>query len=325
MEGLLIKRAILILCLILLIVFLLRISKSLKRERRIARYSLNMNSTKDLSLFDKLSLLYSRITNKYQNNKILAGRSKKYHKYLNDSDFTNASIFIINKLITAFIFVVLVIISYTIKGKNIGIIGFIISFIIGYYLYDIYLLFRTNRKKKKIKNDMLRAVVIMNNAFKAGKSTLQAVEIASKELPNPIAEEFKKIHQDMSYGLSADIAFRRFARKINIEEAYYISSSLTILSKTGGNIINVFNSIEKTLFDKKKLESDLKNSTAASNLVIKILMIIPVLFVLAIYVISPNYFSPLFNNPIGIFMLLIIIIMFITYTYLLSKIMKVRI
>ena len=51
---------------------------------------------------------------------------------------------------------------------------------------------------------MLRAVIIMNNAFKAGKSVLQAVEIASNDLPKPISIEFKRIYQDLVFGLSSD-------------------------------------------------------------------------------------------------------------------------
>lgn len=172
---------------------------------------------------------------------------------------------------------------------------------------------------------MLRAVIVMNNAFKAGKSTLQAIEIASLDLPMPIAREFQKIYQDMSYGLSVDVAFGRFAKRVKLEEANYIASSLTILNKTGGNIIHVFSSIERTLFDKKKLESDLKNSTAASNLVVKVLMVIPIIFVLLIYVISPTYFEPLFSSTLGYMILLIIGLMFISYIYLLNKIMKVKV
>ena len=129
----------------------------------------------------------------------------------------------------------------------------------------------------------------------------------------------------MSYGLSVDVAFMRFAKRVKLEEANYIASSLTILNKTGGNIINVFSSIEKTLFDKKKLEEDLKNSTAASNLVVKVLMVIPVLFVLIIYVVSPNYFEPLFASALGCMILFIVLFMFVIYIYLLNKIMKVRV
>ena len=204
-------------------------------------------------------------------------------------------------------------------------IAFIFSFIMGYYIYDVYLYFSLKYRKKKIKDDMLRAVIVMNNSFKAGKSILQAVNIVSKTLPRPISIEFKSIYQDMSYGLSADVAFSRFAKRVDLEEASFIASSLTILSKTGGNIVNVFSSIEKTLFDKKKLESDLKNSTAASNLVVKFLMGVPIVFIMLIYVVSPTYFNPLFSSVIGYFIIFIIIMMLSIYLYLLNKIMKVRV
>ena len=165
----------------------------------------------------------------------------------------------------------------------------------------------------------------MNNAFKVGKSILQAVTIVSNTLPKPISIEFKKIAGDMSYGLSADVAFSRFAKRVDLEEANFIASSLTILNKTGGNIVNVFSSIERTLFDKKKLESDLKNSTAASDLVVKFLMIVPIVFIILIYMVSPNYFDPLFSSVLGYFIIGIIILMFSVYLYLLNKILKVSV
>lgn len=308
-----------------IILLIIKIYHTIELERRIARYSLKMDQSEELSYFDKLYCKYQQFLHKFQKNPTLIKYSTKYekHSYLENS--INAVSFIINKLVIALSFVLLILVSSTLRGKIVNFSSFLFSFIIGYYLYDIYLVIHQKRRKKKIKNDMLRAVIIMNNAFKAGKSTLQAVEIASHDLPEPIAKEFRKIAQDMAYGLSVDIAFNRFAKRVDIEEAKYISSSLTILSKTGGNIIMVFSSIERTLFDKKKLESDLKNSTAASNLVVKVLMVIPILFVLVIYFISPDYFEPLFQSTLGYLMISIIILMFSIYLYLLNKIMKVKV
>lgn len=325
MDSILLVRILLVVIAILLIVLLLKLYKAIRMEKRIGRYSLKLNNSEEQSYSDKLLEKYKRLVSKYQDNKAINKASSKYEKYIPVGEQIKATQFIINKLIIACCFVSLIIISYIIKGELINFITFIFCFIIGYYIYDVYLIFSKKRRKTKIKNDMLRAVIIMNNAFKAGKSTLQAVEIASKELPQPIAREFKKIHQDMSFGLSTDVAFQRFAKRVELEEATYIASSLTILNKTGGNIINVFSSIEKTLFDKKKLESDLKNSTAASNLVVKVLMIIPILFVILIYVISPNYFEPLFASTLGYIILFIIWLMFVIYIYLLNKIMKVKV
>ena len=200
----------------------------------------------------------------------------------------------------------------------------LLDFILGFYILDIYLIIDKRRKRRIIQDQILRAVIIMNNAFKAGRSTLQAVEIASKELAPPINYEFEKMYKDMKYGLSVDSVFDRFAKRINIEEARYISSSLTVLNKTGGNIVNVFSAIERTLFDKKKLKAELKNLTASSNMIVKILLAVPFVFILLIYVLNPNYFDPLFASPLGYMLLLLIFLILITYVWFLQKLMKVR-
>jgi tight adherence protein B len=127
----------------------------------------------------------------------------------------------------------------------------------------------------------------------------------------------------MKYGLSVDVVFDRFAKRINVEEAEYLSSSLTILNRTGGNIVAVFNSIEKTLFDKMKLKEELKNSTTVSTLLVRVLLVVPLFIVLVIYLLNPNYFDPFFESTIGYILLLIVLIIFIIYAYLLQRIVKV--
>ena len=199
----------------------------------------------------------------------------------------------------------------------------IINYFIGYYLLDFLLFFNYKRKTRNIENDLLRAIIIMNNCFKAGKSTLQALKVASDELPYPLGDEFKKMYLDMKYGLSIDTVFERFARRVNIDEAIYLSSSLTILNKTGGNIVEVFSSIERTLFDKKKLKEEMKNISAAPKVVVIILSIIPIIFVFIVYLLNPMYFNPLFNSVLGYIIISIIIIMFIIYLILLLKTLKV--
>lgn len=325
MDSILLLRIVLSIVVIVILTLLFKLHKAIKCERRIAKYCLKIEKQEELSYFDKLWEKYKKFIKICKKNERLMKYSKKYEKYAQVGEGLGAIQFVINKLVIAFCFVVLVIASYAIQGKLIGFIGFVFSFILGYYIFDFYLILSRKRRNQKIKNDMLRAVIIMNNAFKVGKSTLQAVQIASRDLPNPIAKEFKKIYQDMAYGLSVDVAFMRFAKRVNLEEANYIASSLMILNKTGGNIINVFSSIERTLFDKKKLEEELKNSTTASNFVVKFLMVVPIFFVVIIYVVSPDYFDSLFASVLGYIVLFIIWLMFVIYVYLLNKIMKVRV
>ena len=211
------------------------------------------------------------------------------------------------------------------NDKSLTIVSLLVNLILGYYLLDIFLFFYYKRQTKLIDNELLRAIIVMNNAFKSGKSTLQALNIAASELPEPISDEFKKMYLDMKYGLSVDAVFDRFAKRVDLEEAVYLSSSLTILNKTGGNIVEVFSSIERTLFDKKKLNEELKNISASPNMIIKVLFIIPIVFVLIIYILNPNYFKPLFESTLGYMIIGIMVLMFIIYVVLLKRIMKIEV
>ena len=317
---------VLIFSLVAIITFFIMINDTIKIEKRISKYTIKGSRTKfDKSYFDMVADSYKMFVKRQRRkiSKLFPKLVRKYDKYVTDGE-VRAADYVTHKIVISFLFIILTIIAMVVQGRFITLIQIIVSMVWGFYILDILLIINSKFKKRKIENDMLRAIIIMNNAFKSGKSTIQAVEIASEKLPKPINLEFKRMHQEMKYGLSVDVVFDRFAKRMNIEEAEYLSSSLTILNRTGGNIIAVFNSIEKTLFDKKKLKEELKNSTTVSNLLVKILLVVPIFFVLIIYLLNPNYFDPFFQSTTGYILLLIIIILFAIYAYLLQKIIKVE-
>ena len=109
-----------------------------------------------------------------------------------------------------------------------------------------------------------------------------------------------------------------------MEEVTYLTASLSIINKTGGNIIRVFNSIEKTLVNKKKLRLELNSLTSGSKIIVNVLFFVPLLFVLFVGIVSPDYFMPFITNPFGILMLILIILLYIIYIIVIKQIMKVR-
>lgn len=316
---------VLVFTVITIITLFIRMNDTIKLEKRISRYTIKESRDKyDNSYYDKFFDKYKSFVKAQRKKitKLFPNLVRKYDKYVTDGE-VRAADYVTHKIVISFIFVILTIVAMVIQGKLITLFQLFCNMIFGFYILDIILFIFNKFKKKQIENDMLRAIIIMNNAFKSGKSTIQAVEIASEKLPKPISLEFKRMHQEMKYGMSVDVVFDRFARRMKLEEAEYLSSSLTILNRTGGNIIAVFNSIEKTLFDKKKLEEELKNLTTVSKLLVKILLIVPIVFVLIIYLLDPNYFDPFFESSIGYMLLGIVFVLFIIYAYLLQRIVKV--
>lgn len=331
MNFKLIIQIVLVIILFITIIFVIKRMQSSKKIKRVSYYALEPMKDHNIPLSDKAVKLYYDVVKKLRSyvKKVYIFRitSKRYEKYIKYKDRNKimAIDYISYKLIIALAFIILTIISQAFVSRSFSLLGYIINYFIGYYLLDIYLVINYKKQTKLIREELLRAVIIMNNAFKAGKSTLQAINIASKELPEPINDEFKKMYLDMKYGLSVDKVFERFAKRVDLEEAVYLSSSLTILNKTGGDITQVFSSIERTLFDKKKLDEELKNISASPSMVVKVLFVIPIIFILVIYLLNPNYFEPLFSGILGYMIIAIIIVMFIIYALLLRRILKVEV
>lgn len=313
-----------------IIFYLIIYNKSLKIERRISKYSIESIKNNEVSFFDLLYDYYLKLINKIskvlKKSVVISKYSLKYNKYIsydNEKDIEEMD-FVSNKFFICFIFIVIISFAKIIEGVMPSFYDILISGLVGFFLLDIYFKFSDYMKKRMVEQDLLNAIIIMNNAFRSGRSTMQAIEIVSQELKGPIKQEFKKMHLEISYGLSLDVVFDRFSKRVNSEEVSYITSSLSILNKTGGNIIKVFSSIEKMLFDKRKLKQEMKSLTSSASLISKILLFMPFIFVLFIIILNPTYFVPLINTTIGNIILGLIILIYLIYAYVVSRIMKVR-
>ncbi|MBQ8234013.1 MAG: type II secretion system F family protein, partial [Bacilli bacterium] len=238
--------------------------------------------------------------------------------------FKNSMDIISSKLNVALLFLTLALIAHIINLSSISFFKLLIPFIIGFTIPDLLYFIKYKKYVNDIENDLLQAIIIMNNAFKSGRSITQAIDLVASELSGPISDEFKKIGIELSSGLDLSVSFKRFANRINVEEVTYLTASLSILNKTGGNIIKVFSSIEHSLFMKKKLNLELRSLTSSSKIIIKVLFLVPLLFVLFVSLITPTYFMPFINTEIGLIILLFMIIYYIIYIVVVSKIMKVR-
>ena len=324
-------RVVVFVFIILIGIYIYRLFKIHQLEKRVTKFSLKTMDQKQETVVEKVKSSYyrfidniSKIFKKLGLFKIL---KKKYEdQYISNEKIKYPEYYIISsKIVISFLLVLLVIVLSIIKLKNINILVVILTFILGFFLPDIYSGVSKKKKEKELEKDLLKAVIIMNNAFKSGRSIMQAIELVSTELDSDMGKEFKKIFIDLTYGLELSSAFDRFYNRVKLDEIKYISSSLVLVNKTGGNIVEVFNSIENEFYERKKLHDELFYQTALSNLVFKILVAIPFIIFLVIYVINPSYFSPMYMTGIGRILSSVIIVIYISYILIVRKIVRLKV
>ena len=326
-----IVQTLIILALAFVIFYLIIYNKALKLERRFAKYSIDSIKDNSKSLFDLISETYfnviQNLSKTFKKSSFLKRYSLRYNRYISYENKKNitAMDYVTNKFLICILFIVIISFARVIEGRFPSMIDIMISGLIGFFSIDIWFKITDYIKSKQVEQELLNAIIIMNNAFRSGRSTMQAIEIVAKELKGPIKQEFKKMHLEISYGLSLDTVFERFSKRVDVEEVSYITSSLTILNKTGGNIIKVFTSIEKMLFNKRKLKQEMKSLTSSSTMISRVLLFMPFVFVGAIFLLNRDYFTVLFSTSIGNIILCLIIILYVLYAIIVNRIMKVRI
>lgn len=316
--------------LVAILIFLLVLDRIVRLEKRIVKYTVTPLKDRSKSIFDKIAIkindLSYRISNYIDRFESIENLSKKYQKYVDafsDGSY-NAVDFISRKIIVSFTFLIASIVIQTLRFKLLSTYELIIPLVFGYYLLDMIYAYKYHKYRKRIEKDLLQAIIIMNNSFKSGRSISQAVDLVAEQMEGAIALEFKKMSLEISFGLDIEEVFKRFSDRIKIEEATYLTSSISVLNKTGGNIIKVFTSIEKTLFNRQKLNLEMKSMTASSKVIMNVLTFMPVVFTIFISFIKPDYFTPLFRNEIGFIILGIILVLYVCYIIVVRKIMKVR-
>lgn len=316
---------------ILLFMYLLfSFRKSVKLEKRISKFSIRSIEDNSNSLFDnftkKYQKLISKISSVIEKSVFIQKYSKKFDKYLSVSNGTHSTgmDFVSSKIILSVLFLIVAIASKALQSKIISTYEMVLPFIVGFFVLDIVYFSKYKMFRKRIENDLLQAIIIMNNAFKSGRSITQAIELVTTELDGPISKEFSKMVNELNLGLSIDVVFNRFSERVNLEEVTYLTASLSILNKTGGNIIKVFTSIEKSMFNKRKLRLEMQALTGSSRLIVYVLFLVPVFFVILVSLINPSYFEPFFTSSIGIILLIFMVLYYIVYVILVNKIMKVR-
>ena len=312
-------------------IYLIRLSKSLTLEKRLADFAITSVKDNDVSFFDRLSFYvwkFIHLIAKFCKHSVLLRKyGLKYERFIpsNERNKKEGLDYVAIKILFCLVFLLLGIITLIMHFQDFDGMILLVILILAFFLPDIFLNIRFNQKRKRIEEDLLKAIIIMNNAFGSGKNIMQAIQIVKTELDGPIQDEFEKIYLDISYGLTLDIVFKRFYERVKVEDAKYITSSLTLLNKTGGDIVKVFSRLEKSILDKKNLRNELHSLTSSSRFVFRFLTVLPFAFVLIIFILNPSYFTPLFTSSLGIMVLVFMAILYILYIIIIRRVLEVKI
>jgi tight adherence protein B len=230
---------------------------------------------------------------------------------------------------------------YFLKGSLIGIvIGYLFysSIIISLCMsaFGVYYLHVMKKQLIKARKWQLNlefrdGLASLSSALNAGYSMENAFAQATRDLrlmypgKSFIVPEFERITNQININQSIEEIMLCFGDRSDIEDIKNFARVLETAKRTGGDLIRIIRSAEKTITDKIEINREIITLITAKKLESNIMCIIPFGIILYLRLFTDGYLNPLYHNLFGyVFMSILLIFYLFVYT-LAQKIVNIEI
>lgn len=212
------------------------------------------------------------------------------------------------------------IIAVAVIGYVIGTKSFLMAFlgaVLGFFLPRMYIRSQRSRRLVRFNSQLSDMLSLMVNGLRAGFSTLQSMEAVAKEMPTPISDEFRRVVQEVSLGVSSDKALDNLVRRIPSDDLDLVVTAMKVQREVGGNLAEILDTISHTIRERVRIKGEIRTLTAQMKYSARILALLPIGLTLAIYLINRDYITILTTQesntpfPCGILALVLALILVI--------------
>ncbi len=162
-----------------------------------------------------------------------------------------------------------------------------------------YVRFKQKRRLKVFGDQLPEVMSVLIINLRAGLTILQAFDNMSKQIRAPAALEFGAVIRETRLGVSAEQALRGLARRIDNPDLHLLVNAVIIQRETGGNLINMMETIEATVRERVKIRGEVRTLTAQTAMGGYIITGLPVVLALALYFINPSGISFFWSDLLG--------------------------
>lgn len=185
-------------------------------------------------------------------------------------------------------------------------------------------------KKKKddrlnlFESQLANTLTTICNGLRSGFSFQQAMESMVNDMQPPVAEEFGKALTEINYGVSQHDAIMHIYDRTKCEDIKMLVYALDLTSKTGGNLSDILSTVSDTVRTRIRIGQEVKTLSAQGKMSSLIVGLLPVVLLIMLSIVNPDYVAQLFNTKLGNIMLVIAALMELIGFWLMNKITDVK-
>jgi tight adherence protein B len=168
------------------------------------------------------------------------------------------------------------------------------------------------------------AVALIARTLRAGHAFTTGLRFAADELPEPVAGEFKLLHDQQTFGMPLPEGLKAFARRVPIIDARFFVTAVLTQMESGGNLAEVLDNLGAVIRERFKIKRQLRVLTAHGRMTGLVLAGLPPALALYLFIKVPEHMRLLLDDPLGQKMVAVAIALQLIGAWLIHKISNVE-
>lgn len=200
--------------------------------------------------------------------------------------FTPNQLIIIMISLSVFAFFCLSVATESGLGIRIG-----LSIVMGFGGVFLWVNNTAKKRMDMIAEQLPDAVELMVRSLRVGHPFSSAIQIVAKEIPDPLGTEMGLISDEASYGRDVGEALANMAERMDNQDMRFLAVAVTIQQTSGGNLAEILDGLAKVIRARFRLFRRVRAITAEAKWSGNFLSGFPILALIMINVIKPDYYD----------------------------------
>jgi tight adherence protein B len=149
------------------------------------------------------------------------------------------------------------------------------------------------------------AIDVIVRGIRSGLPLGECMNIIGREMPDPMGAEFRQIIEAQKLGMPLQDAVARMVMRMPINDLRYFAIVIAIQQQTGGNLAETLAKLSEVLRARKRMRDKCHAFASEARASAMIIGSLPMVVILALAALAPQYISLLFTTDTGNAILLI--------------------
>lgn len=189
----------------------------------------------------------------------------------------------------------------------------------------IYVAYRRAKRMSQIERQLPEALDLMIRALRAGHAFSSALKMTGEEMPEPIADEFRTVHDEINFGVSLHQALGHLSERVPLTDLRYFVVAVLIQRESGGNLTEILANLSRLVRERLKLLAKVRVLSSEGRMSAWILALMPFFLAFVMNLANPEFMGPLWTDPLGITIVKYLLILMAFGVFIMRRIIRIRV